>query len=540
MKIPDINYLPALLQVLTCIHHFVFKAYRRGIMSTSKRRFRKQFNQKRHFPTVHGGAGILSLVAFVLCLTLFPVLAVQARDIKDVDITLAVERQLQKDEGVPAHLIDVRTKDGIVTLSGPVENLLARERADDIAATIKGVRSVINLIDVLSIIRTDAEILTDVEYALLDDPATDLFDVKVNVQDGRVTLTGRVDSWQEEQLCVLVAKGVIGVKAVTSDIEVSQKSRRPDGEIKAEIERRLAYDVWVDNAMIDIKVMRGNVILSGTVGSLAEKTRAFRSAWVAGVTSVEDRDLVVDWSRSRGLRRTAENYPMKSDKEIKQAIQESFLYDPRLSPFNLTVSVENGVATLSGLVNNLKAKQVAEQDAHNTVGVWLVRNHIKVRPAIGPHTSPKPDVDAELAKKIRLALLRNPYTHQHEITVTVNNRLAMLDGAVNSNLEKTRAEEVVSTVKGVAAVTNNLRVRKTWIPKEDWEIKKDIEDELWWSPFVEEDDVAVTVTDGTVTLVGIVDTLRERRVATENAYEGGAKHVRNELKVRYGPEALRP
>jgi osmotically-inducible protein OsmY len=483
---------------------------------------------------------IFSSIALFSTLLISLPLAVSSSDIKDSDITLAVERHLQKDDGVPAHLIDVRTKNGIVTLSGPVENLLARERAAEIAATIKGVRSVINLIDVLSIIRTDAEILTDVEHALLDDPATDVFDVKVKVQNGSVALTGRVDSWQEEQLCVVVARSVIGVKEVKSDIHVSQKSKRLDSDIRADIERRLAYDVWLEDALIDIKVLGGKVILSGTVGSLAEKTRAFRSAWVAGVTSVEDKDLMVDWSESREMRRPTENYPMKSDKEIKQAIKEAFAYDPRLSPFNFMVTVENGVVTLNGQVHNLKAKQVAEQDVTNTVGVWLVKNHIKVRPGMGSHSSQKPHVDAELAKKVRLALLRNPYTHQHEITVTVNNRLAMLDGTVNSNLDKVKAEEVVSAVKGVAAVTNNLRVKKTWTPKDDWEIKRDIAGELWWSPFVDEDDVSVSVTDGTVTLVGVVDTLRERRVATENAYEGGAKHVRNELKVRYGPEALRP
>jgi osmotically-inducible protein OsmY len=276
------------------------------------------------------------------------------------------------------------------------------------------------------------------------------------------------------------------------------------------------------------------------VGSLVEKTRAFSNAWVAGVTFVEDKDLAVDWTRTNDMRRSSEDYPTISDKDIQQAIKEAFIYDPRLSSFDINVSVENGVATLYGQVHNLRAKQVAEQDANNTVGVWLVRNHIKVRPGMGPHTRPKPDVDAELARKIRLALLRNPYTHQHEIGVTVNNRMVMLDGAVNSNLERAKAEEVVSAVKGVAAVTNNLRVMKTWTPRDDWEIKKNIEDELWWSPFVDEDEVNVTVADGTATLVGVVDTLRERRVATENAYEGGAKHVRNELKVRYGPEALRP
>jgi osmotically-inducible protein OsmY len=191
-------------------------------------------------------------------------------------------------------------------------------------------------------------------------------------------------------------------------------------------------------------------------------------------------------------------------------------------------------------VHNLKAKKDAEKDARNTIGLWLVKNHIKVRPRIRSNSHPTPDVNAELAKKIRLALLRNPYTHQHEITVTVNNYLVMLDGTVNSNLEREKAEDVASAVKGVAAVINNLRVNRNWTPKDDWEIKKDIEDELWWSPFIDEEDVSVAVTDGIATLVGVVDTLIERRVATENAYEGGAKQVRNLLKVRYGPEALRP
>jgi osmotically-inducible protein OsmY len=463
-----------------------------------------------------------------------------AREVKDIDITLAVERQLQKDEGVPAHLIDVRTKDGIVTLSGPVENLLARERAADTAATIKGVRSVINLIDVLWIVRTDDQIHADIELALMDDPATDLFEINIDVRNGTVTLSGKVDSWQEKQLSLMVAKGVIGVKEVKSKIQVAQKSKRPDDEIRADIERRLAYDVWVDDALIDVKVMRGEVILSGIVASLTEKTRTFRFAWVSGVKSVEDKDLRVDWSKSKNMRRKFETRPRKSDDEIKQALKDVFLYDPRLSPFNLTVAVENGVVTLSGQVHNLKAKNVAEQDARNTIGVWLVRNHIKVRPGIGTHTSPKPDADAELARKVRLALLRNPYTHQHKITVTVNNYLVMLDGTVNSNLEKERAEDAASVVKGVTAVVNNLKINKTWTPKEDWEIKKDIEDELWWSPFVDEGDISVAVTEGGATLVGVVDTLRERRVATENAYEGGAKQVRNLLKVRYGPESLRP
>jgi osmotically-inducible protein OsmY len=498
-----------------------------------------QLYQLRHHRSAQSRKWILSAIAIVSLMAISPAWAADIKDIKDIDITLAVDRQLQNDEGVPAHLIDVRTKDGVVTLRGPVENLMARERAAEVAATVKGVRSIVNLVEVLSVIRTDEEIRNDVQLALLDDPATDLFDIKVNVRKGTVILSGMVESWQEEQLCVLVAKGVIGVKAVESNINVSQKSKRPDDEIRAEIEQRLTYDAWIDDALIDVKVLRGHVVLSGTVGSLAEKKRAYRDCWVAGVKAVDDKDVLVDWTRRDQMRRYSD-WSQKSDAEVKEAVKDAFAYDPRISRFDIGVEVDSGTVTLSGKVDNLEAKKVAEQDARNTGGVWLVKNQIKVRPGIGPHNMPRPDVDAELARRVRIALLRNPNLYQHEISVTVLNRGVRLSGTVYTDFEKSLAEDVVSRVKGVAVVLNDLTVKRSWTPKEDWVIRQDITDELWWSPFVDEDNVSVTVTDGVATLVGVVDSLRERRAATENAFEGGAKHVRNHLKVRQGPEVLRP
>jgi osmotically-inducible protein OsmY len=163
-----------------------------------------------------------------------------------------------------------------------------------------------------------------------------------------------------------------------------------------------------------------------------------------------------------------------------------------------------------------------------------------VRPVIGPNSSPKPDIDAELARRVRVALLRDPYLYQHEISVTVANRAVMLGGTVYTNFEKSLAEDVASRVKGVTMVLNNLTVNRSWTPKADWAIRQDIKDELWWSPWIDADDVAVTVTDGVAILIGLVDSLHERQVATQNAYEGGARLVRNHLKVRQGPEVLQP
>jgi osmotically-inducible protein OsmY len=67
----------------------------------------------------------------------------------------------------------------------------------------------------------------------------------------------------------------------------------------------------------------------------------------------------------------------------------------------------------------------------------------------------------------------------------------------------------------------------------DTELKKSIQSELWWSPFVDADQVTVSVNDGIATLSGTVDTWGERQAATENAYQGGATLVDNDLAINF-------
>ena len=66
----------------------------------------------------------------------------------------------------------------------------------------------------------------------------------------------------------------------------------------------------------------------------------------------------------------------------------------------------------------------------------------------------------------------------------------------------------------------------------DAEIKQDIEDQIFWSPFVDSDTVEVSVDDGEAQLTGTVDSWSERAAATENAFEGGAMWVDNDLIVQ--------
>ncbi|MDO8276898.1 MAG: BON domain-containing protein [Burkholderiaceae bacterium] len=71
-----------------------------------------------------------------------------ADKIDDAAISASVKTGLAKDPDLSAIRITVETKDGVVTLQGPATSNLARERATAIAASVKGVTSVRNMLSV--------------------------------------------------------------------------------------------------------------------------------------------------------------------------------------------------------------------------------------------------------------------------------------------------------------------------------------------------------------------------------------------------------
>lgn len=482
----------------------------------------------------------------------------QTEMLEDREITNAVQSQLVNNSATPAYLIDVSTIDGIVTLDGDISNLLAKERAAKIAMAVKGVRGVINQIDVEAPNMQDHEIETLIKEALVEDPATEAYEIQAEVMDKRAILTGEVNSYQEKKLASHVAKGVIGVKEITNNIEVDYTITRPDHEIEEEVHQTLHNDVRIDDALIDVEVDNGEVELSGVVGSLAEKYQAETNAWVAGVKDVDSEDLEVkQWARDENLRKN--KYATRSDSMIKHAVKDAFLFDPRLVAFDFEVQVDDGEVTLLGTVDNLKAKRAATADARNIVGVFAVKNFLKVRPEDIPEN---PDLEENISE----SLVRDPYVERYEIDIDAEHGVVYLKGEVDTYFDKYHAEDVASRVPGVVAIENKISVGETedyfsydydtWdafepspyvdvepeprTRKSDWEIKKDVNKELFWSPYVNEDEVDVYVANGKVVLTGTVDTNREKTYAEINALEGGAQVVENEIEVAYGPDDDQP
>lgn len=493
---------------------------------------------------------LLALCGFIMTMAT-PARGALPLELNDRTVSDAVDDEIRTDPVVHANKVNVSSAEGIVTLSGVVGSVLAKERAARIAEGVRGVRAVVNQITVRPYItRAPEQIETAVEHAWRINPATEAYEISVDARKGgAVVLTGAVDSWAEKDLAEQIAKKVAGVTEIKNDIVVEYAAKRDDPEIQAEVEERLRWNVLVDDGLIDVRVQEGDVYLSGTVGSAAEKRQARLTAWVAGVGTVDVSELTVErWARDDDLR-NPDNVEI-NDEAIEAALRDALLYDPRVLSTKLQIESLDGVVILRGTVESLQAKRAAEQTARHTVGVTAVDNRIKVRP-VGELT------DASITSNLREALADDAVTESSEIMASVRNGVATLRGTVDTYFEKSHAHGVAANVNGVEAVRNQLTVAgpsrpfvydpyyDPWSPyaydwydyqpryswKADDQLEKDIETQLWWSPFVDADEVTVTVENGVATLTGTVDTWAERNAARENALEGGATWVENRLKV---------
>lgn len=467
------------------------------------------------------------------------------KDKEDQETKRAVQRALWAAKSVPENAISVNVDDGIVRLEGQVDNMIARQRAERVAESTRGVLSVSNLIRVNKSNIPDTEISADVTQALADDPIADAWDVVVQVDDGVVNLKGTVESYAEKLAATDVAMNVKGVRDVRNDIRTSIVDV-DDKALQKRIESRLAWNGWIDADKIDVEVDNGKVDLAGSVGSAYEQRLAWQNAWIPGVRQVSVADLKVT-RQSEDERTASAPTACSGDAEIEKAVRQALSLNPRVR-VQPDVSVENNVVTLSGKVDNLKARNAAAQTAFNIEGVRKVDNNIRVEAERTPD-------DKQLEQRISRAWSRDVMLEPaDDLQVKVEDSVATVTGKPDSYFEKMQALDAVAKTAGITAINDRMTIDYDipaityvydWNPvvydfgfdypltdgRNDAEIAHEIAAELRWSPYVDSDDVKVSVHEGVATLNGEVDSWAEYNAAMENALDGGASKVINHLNV---------
>ncbi|MEJ2690943.1 MAG: BON domain-containing protein [Deltaproteobacteria bacterium] len=219
------------------------------------------------------------------------------------------------------------------------------------------------------------------------------FDIHVEVNNGVVTLSGKVDSGVEKDLAVEIAKGTAGVKEVHDELVIQSDAKTPpkektdfsqmvkDATITAMVKSRLLWNRNIEALHIDVDTNRGVVVLSGRIESAIKRDLAVQIAKnTSGVKKVVDKLQVTatnkrpDTSRGSGERIKNE----VSDAWITGKVKAVLIASKDAEGTDIDVTTRNKVVTLSGSVKNREQEEKVIALVADVIGVADVKSNLTI------------------------------------------------------------------------------------------------------------------------------------------------------------------
>ena len=209
---------------------------------------------------------------------------------KTKDVRAAVEAELGFDPLVDSADITVMNIGGNVNLTGTVPSYPQYLEAAAAARRVAGVATVDNNLEVMLLdgdFRDDAKLTTAANNALAAN-VTVPDGVEATAQDGNVVLTGTVSYGTERAAAETAVSGLIGVRNVRNDIDISYIIDPVDVDLH--VQQALDRSALVpDGSDVTTETKDGIITLTGHVRTWAEHDAVVVAAQMArGVIDVRD------------------------------------------------------------------------------------------------------------------------------------------------------------------------------------------------------------------------------------------------------------
>jgi osmotically-inducible protein OsmY len=228
--------------------------------------------------------------------------------------------------------IKINSKDGAVTLTGTVAEETRKSLAQETVASIPGVKSVDNKLEVKDAdpaVYSNAWLITKVKAALLFNRNVSAVKTEVLAEDGIVTLRGEAISKAQKDLATEYAKDIEGVRDVKNEMTVVTPATRPDEKMMGK--------------KMDTTMKPGEKTMGQKMGD-----------------AVDDTVEYID------------------DASITAMVKTTLMYHRSTSALNTTVKTQEGVVNLSGKAANAAEKDLATKLASDVRGVKIVVNNMEI------------------------------------------------------------------------------------------------------------------------------------------------------------------
>ena len=217
--------------------------------------------------------------------------------------------------------------------------------------------------------KREVELREKVERYLKRDDRLHDDKIKVSVTGDTVSLEGKVNSHYAMRIAENIAYTVMGVKLVENylAVEPSGTYMKPsDLEIEKSIRSTLLWNSAIDSNDLDVTVTNGKAELNGSLYSYHEMRLAEEITYtINGVNEVVN-NIVVNTRHDT------------NDELIADNVFEALDSDPMVNAADIDISINNGLVTLSGSVQDYVAANAAHDALLYIPGVRGIVNNINI------------------------------------------------------------------------------------------------------------------------------------------------------------------